>query len=97
MIGRAIGFLVSWFFRVLGAVFVLSLIWVIAYRFLPPPMTWLMARDSVDGRKVQYTWVPLTAMSRSLPRAVIGAEDANGSHRRKDAIGIAWVEHQVMG
>lgn len=77
MIGRTIGFLVSWFFRVLGAVFVLSLIWVIAYRFLPPPMTWLMARDSVDGRKVQYAWVPLTAMSRSLPRAVIGAEDAN--------------------
>jgi monofunctional biosynthetic peptidoglycan transglycosylase len=77
MIGRAIGFLVSWFFRLLGAAFVLSIIWVVAYRFVTPPMTWLMARDSVDGRKVQFTWVPLTAMSRSLPRAVIGAEDAN--------------------
>jgi monofunctional biosynthetic peptidoglycan transglycosylase len=77
MIGRALGFLVSWLFWLLGAIFVLSLIWVIAYRFLPPPMTWMMARDSVDGRKVQYAWVPLTAMSRSLPRAVIGAEDAN--------------------
>lgn len=77
MIGRVIGFLASWFFRLLGAAIVLSLIWVIAYRFLPPPMTWLMARDSIAGQKVKYTWVPLTAMSRSLPRAVIGAEDAN--------------------
>lgn len=77
MIGRVIGFLASWFFRLLGAAIVLSLIWVIAYRFLPPPVTWLMARDSIEGQKVQYAWVPLTAMSRSLPRAVIGAEDAN--------------------
>ncbi|WP_017667395.1 monofunctional biosynthetic peptidoglycan transglycosylase [Sandarakinorhabdus sp. AAP62] len=77
MIGRAIGVLVSWFFRLLGAVILLSIIWVVAYRFLPPPMTWLMARDAIAGQRVKHAWVPLTAMSRSLPRAVIGAEDAN--------------------
>jgi monofunctional glycosyltransferase len=77
MIGRAIGFLVSWFFRLLGAVILLSIVWVVAYRFLPPPMTWLMARDAIAGQRVKHAWVPLTAMSRSLPRAVIGAEDAN--------------------
>ena len=74
---RAIGFVVSWLFRLLGAFILLSVAWVLAYRFLPVPMTWLMARDSQAGKRVQHVWVPLTAMSRSLPRAVIGAEDAN--------------------
>lgn len=77
MIGRVIGFVVGWFFRLLAAVIVLSIIWVAAYRFLPPPITFLAARDSIAGKRVQQSWVPLTAMSRSLPRAVIGAEDAN--------------------
>lgn len=64
-------------FGLLGAFVVLSIVWVIVYRFLPVPMTWLMARDSLNGKHVEHVWVPLTAMSRSLPRAVIGAEDAN--------------------
>jgi monofunctional biosynthetic peptidoglycan transglycosylase len=54
----------------------LSILWVIAYRFVDPPMTWLMARDALDGRHVEKAWVPLTVMTRALPRAVIGAEDA---------------------
>ena len=38
---RAIGFVVSWLFRLLGAFILLSVAWVLAYRFLPVPMTWL--------------------------------------------------------
>jgi monofunctional glycosyltransferase len=53
-----------------------SAIWVLVYRFVPPPLTWLMARDALAGNRVEKTWVPLSVMSRSLPRAVIGAEDA---------------------
>lgn len=77
MIKRALGLLARWFFSLLGLFVVASMIWVLAYRLLPVPMTWLMARDSLSGKSVQHVWVPLTAMSRSLPRAVIGAEDAN--------------------
>ena len=77
MAARFIKGLVCWFFGLLGAFVVLSIIWVLVYRFLPVPITWLMARDSLAGKRVEQVWVPLTAMSRSLPRAVIGAEDAN--------------------
>jgi monofunctional biosynthetic peptidoglycan transglycosylase len=77
MIGRffrAILGLVAW----LAASFVLlSLAWVVLYRFVPPPITWLQARDAINGQHVERAWVPLTAMAKSLPRAVIGAEDAN--------------------
>jgi monofunctional biosynthetic peptidoglycan transglycosylase len=70
-------FIIRWTFR-LGLLFVvLSCVWVIAYRFVPPPITWLMARDLLNGQHVEKTWVRLAVMSRSLPRAVIGAEDAN--------------------
>lgn len=61
---------------VLGFV-LLSFVWVLVYRFVPPPITWLMARDALAGQHVEHEWVPLTAMAKSLPRAVIGAEDAN--------------------
>jgi monofunctional glycosyltransferase len=77
MMSRALRFVIRWLFWLLGAVVVLSIGWVLVYRFVQPPMTWLMARDSLGGKHVEHSWVPLTAMSRSLPRAVIGAEDAN--------------------
>jgi monofunctional biosynthetic peptidoglycan transglycosylase len=50
--------------------------WVVAYRFLPVPFTWPMARDAVSGRHVERAWVPLSAIAPAVPRAVIGAEDA---------------------
>ncbi len=53
----------------------LSLGWVISYRFVPVPFTWPMARDWVQGRHVERDWVPLSEIAPSLPRAVIGAED----------------------
>lgn len=54
-----------------------SLIWTLAYRWIDPPVTYLMMRDRFRGIDVQHQWVPLSGMSRSLPRAVIGAEDAH--------------------
>ena len=77
MVGRIIKSLVNGLLWLVGAFVVLSIGWVMAYRFLPVPMTWPMARDSLAGKRVEHAWVPLTAMTRSLPRAVIGAEDAN--------------------
>ncbi|MEI6486391.1 MAG: monofunctional biosynthetic peptidoglycan transglycosylase [Sphingomonadales bacterium] len=67
----------GWLLAAAGIAVLASILWVLAYRVLPVPITWLMARDSLAGKHVEHEWVPLTAMSRSLPRAVIGAEDAN--------------------
>ncbi|MFZ4690338.1 MAG: monofunctional biosynthetic peptidoglycan transglycosylase [Polymorphobacter sp.] len=63
-------------FKVAAALVVLSLLWVLAYRFVPVPLTWPMARDAIGGRHVERDWVPLSQIARSVPRAAIGAEDA---------------------
>ncbi len=49
---------------------------VALYRFVPPPITWLMVQRTVEGRGFTRTWVPLQAISPALVRAVIAAEDA---------------------
>jgi monofunctional glycosyltransferase len=45
------------------------------YRFVDPVST-LMLYRRVTGARVEHTWVPLTAISPALPRAVLSAEDA---------------------
>lgn len=61
---------------------VLSLVWVLAYRFVPVPVTWPMARDAFNGRHVEREWVGLSRIAPAVPRAVIGAEDARFCEHR---------------
>ncbi len=77
MIGQMIAAVLGWAVRIALGLVLFSLGWVVAYRFVPPPITWLQARDAVAGKHVEREWVPLEAMTKALPRAVIGAEDAN--------------------
>ncbi len=59
---------------VLGLV-VLSLLWVLAYRFINPPITATMAGDLLSGRGADRTWMPIEAIDRDMVRAAIAAED----------------------
>lgn len=68
----------SW--RTLGRaavyLFALSIVWVLAYRFLAPPATIHMIGESlIEGRTLRYQWVPLERISPHLVRAVIASED----------------------
>jgi|TARA_R100000501_G_scaffold10060_1_gene19762 monofunctional biosynthetic peptidoglycan transglycosylase len=67
-------------FRFLGklllAVLLLTLAWVLVYRFVPVPATSIMIRDWTNGTGVTRDWVGFDQISPNLPRAVIGAEDA---------------------
>lgn len=56
--------------------FILSLGWVLTYRFVPVPFTWPMARDFLAGQDVQRDWTALSDISPALARSVIGAEDS---------------------
>ncbi len=68
--------LIGWTLR-LAFIFVLvSVGWVVAYRFIDVPLTWPMARDAIAGHHVERQWLPLDQIARSVPRAAIGAEDA---------------------
>src|SRR6185312_16496322 len=48
---------------------------IVAYRFVPPPITSLMVIRSLEGASLDRHWVPLERISPALPRAVIASED----------------------
>ena len=64
-IGRAIVFFVAG-----------SVIWVLVYRFVPPPITLTMLGDVASGRSVTKDWMPLAQIDANMARAAIAAEDA---------------------
>jgi monofunctional biosynthetic peptidoglycan transglycosylase len=57
-----------------------SLIWVLAYRLLPVPMTVPMFSDAVFDGGVRNQWMPLKSISPNLIRAVIASEDNEFCH-----------------
>ena len=59
---------------VLGLI-VLSVLWVLLYRFVPPPITVTMLGDLVAGRGVTKDWMPIGQIDRDMVRAAIAAED----------------------
>jgi monofunctional biosynthetic peptidoglycan transglycosylase len=48
---------------------------ILAYRLVPPPVTPLMVIRMLQGRGIDYRWVPLERIAPALVRAVIAAED----------------------
>lgn len=53
-----------------------SVIWVLIYRFLPPPITFTMAGDMMRGETISRDWMPLSQIDRSMAQAAIAAEDS---------------------
>ena len=53
-----------------------SLLWVLLYRFVPPPVTLTMLGNALDGRGIAKDWMSLSRMDPDMARAAIGAEDA---------------------
>jgi monofunctional biosynthetic peptidoglycan transglycosylase len=50
--------------------FVFSIVWVVAYRFLPAPFTLIMVGETFfQGREIRHRWVPLERISPHLIRA----------------------------
>jgi len=79
------GFL-GWLFRTVLALFLFSIIWVAAYRFIPPSITATMIGDFIAGRGVSKDWMNLNEMDRDMVRAAIAAEDGKFCQHR----GFDW-------
>lgn len=62
--------------------FVGPVIMVAVYRFVPPPVTYLMVQRLFEGQGLDHRWVPLENISPNLVRAVIAAEDARFCEHR---------------
>ena len=60
---------------VLGFI-LLSLLWVLAYRFINPPITATMLGDVLAGRGATRDWMPIERIDRDMVRAAIAAEDS---------------------
>jgi monofunctional biosynthetic peptidoglycan transglycosylase len=53
-----------------------SVLWVLVYRFVPVPFTATMAGDLLAGRSVTKDWTPLSRIDPDMARAAIAGEDA---------------------
>lgn len=65
----------GWIWRIILGLFLFSIVWVAAYRFIPPPITATMIGDLASGRGLRKDWMSLNEMDRDMVRAAIAAED----------------------
>jgi monofunctional biosynthetic peptidoglycan transglycosylase len=71
IIGRVVG----WIVKLVLAFLLISILWVLAYRFINPPITFTMIGDVLSGRGAHKEWMPIGDMDRDMVRASIAAED----------------------
>jgi monofunctional biosynthetic peptidoglycan transglycosylase len=62
--------------KLVVAVLLLSVLWVVAYRFINPPLTATMVGDMVAGRGATREWMSIDRIDRDMVRAAISAEDS---------------------
>jgi len=72
LIGRIIG----WIVKLIVAFLLVSILWVLAYRFVNPPITFTMLGDVFAGRGATRDWMPISRIDRDMVRASIAAEDS---------------------
>ena len=65
------------------------MLWVLAYRFVNPPITATMLGDLLAGRGAKRDWMSIGQIDRDMVRAAIGAEDSKFcSHKGFDVEAI---------
>lgn len=65
-----------WVVRAVVGFVLLSLLFVVLYRFVPPPVTLTMIGDAIGGHGIDKSWRPLSQIDPDMARAVIAGEDA---------------------
>ena len=68
--------IVGWVVRAVLIFILGSLLWVLAYRFINPPLTATMAGDLIAGRGAERDWMPIERIDRDMVRAAIAGEDS---------------------
>jgi monofunctional biosynthetic peptidoglycan transglycosylase len=75
------------------AALILPILPILAYRFVPPPITPLMVFRWVEGAPIRQRFVPLNRISPALIRAVVASEDEKFCFHHGfdwDALDAAW-------
>jgi monofunctional biosynthetic peptidoglycan transglycosylase len=68
--------IIGWIVKLILAFLIVSVLWVLAYRFVNPPITFTMVGDIVAGRGAHKQWMPIERIDRDMVRAAIAAEDS---------------------
>src|SRR5574338_1471369 len=68
--------ILGWIVKLVVAFFLGSILWVLAYRFINPPITATMLGDTIAGRGATREWMPIGQIDRDMVRASIAAEDS---------------------
>jgi monofunctional biosynthetic peptidoglycan transglycosylase len=66
----------GWIVKLVVGFFLISILWVLIYRFVPPPITLTMLGDVFTGRGLHKDWMPVSKIDRDMVRASIAAEDS---------------------
>lgn len=72
----------KWTFIIVGGFFAITIFWVVALRFINPPITYLMIqrgfewKESGKGFKIEKEWLDYDDISNNLKKAAIAGEDA---------------------
>jgi monofunctional biosynthetic peptidoglycan transglycosylase len=83
--GSLFGRIFGWFVKLIVGLLLFSILWVLAYRFINPPITFTMIADVVAGRGAHKKWMPISQLDGDVVRAAIAAEDSKFcSHRGFD-------------
>ena len=67
--------LLGWIVRLVLGLGLFSVLWVLAYRFVNPPITATMLGDVFAGRAADREWMGIDRIDRDMVRAAIAAED----------------------
>ena len=70
------GRIIGWIVKAVFLFILISVLWVLLYRFVNPPITFTMMGDVLGGRSISKDWMPLDRIDPDMKRAVIAAEDA---------------------
>jgi monofunctional biosynthetic peptidoglycan transglycosylase len=82
--------IIGWVVGAFSLFILVSVLWVLLYRFVPPPITFTMLGDVLSGRGVTSDWMPLAEIDDDMERAAIAAEDGKFcSHNGFDTDAIA--------
>jgi len=66
----------GWIVKLVLIFLVGSVLWVLLYRFVPPPITATMLGDVFAGRGATRDWMSIGEIDRDMVRAAIAAEDS---------------------
>ena len=68
--------LIGWIVKLVLIFLIGSVLWVLAYRFVNPPVTFTQIGDWAAGNGARRDWMPIEAIDRDMVRAVIAGEDS---------------------